>query len=180
MHYLHKILVYIPDAMRPYRNDETYDLKSAIRIYAEESVGDAYCSESEYRETETAGKWQDDYPENILFAKDDQDRFVRELMEVKVYQYQALSCLEKYGSTDLAVIIPKVEAMDDPNSSKNSLCFLIPEQIKSIAALLSGSYTCASCFYNTHTNCGRIYQEDISSAANHPENWALALFDYCI
>ena len=94
MHFLHKILVRIPDAVADrelYENDELID---AVRNYAENETESYYGQAYDWRETDSAGRWSARYPVNVLFADEDLDSFVHELEEAIQNQRQELQfCL---------------------------------------------------------------------------------------
>lgn len=83
MHYLHKILVYIPDALADADNCDLDETISAVRAYADSETEPYYGQAFDWRETETAGRWRNVYPENVLLAADDVDYFVEELENAK-------------------------------------------------------------------------------------------------
>ena len=87
MHYLHKILVYIPDAVTDRDNYERSELIDAIRTHAENTTEEFYQSVFDWRETDSAGSWSDEYPVNVLLAQDDVEQFIRELFGARNSQF---------------------------------------------------------------------------------------------
>lgn len=55
MHYLHKILVYIPDAVSAEAEMTKEEKMDAVRSYADEQTADYYGSVFDWRETDCAG-----------------------------------------------------------------------------------------------------------------------------
>ena len=109
MHALHKILVYIPEVVSNPENYTREELIKEIRNYAVMNTEQFYFSVFDYRETETAGRWQSRYPLNVLFAKDNKTRFLQELSTTKDSQHERildnLSHLKEMVGTDLVEII---------------------------------------------------------------------------
>ena len=90
MHALHKILVYIPEAVSDPKNYTRQELINEIRLYAEMNTDDFYLTVFDQRTTETAGRWENLYPVNVLFAKDDIAKFLQELTITKELQHQEI------------------------------------------------------------------------------------------
>ena len=44
----------------------------------------------DWRETDNAGRWKAQYPVNVLFAKDNLEQFIQELIAVREYQHQEI------------------------------------------------------------------------------------------
>ena len=86
MHYLHKILVYIPDVSKEADSMIRDSLVSAIRSHAESETEGFYKEVFDWRETDTAGRWSDAYPENVLLGSDDSNSLYEAVAEC--YQTQ--------------------------------------------------------------------------------------------
>lgn len=84
MHFLHKILVYIPDVII----SDKKELISDIRDYAERETECFHGQVFDWRETATAGRWETIYPENVLLAADNVERFIKELKECRNIQQE--------------------------------------------------------------------------------------------
>lgn len=187
MHYLHKILVYIPYVKESCGEaSNKSELMNNIRMYAEHETEEYYCDVFDWRETQTAGRWESEYPENVLLAVDNIQDFTDELREVKSYQDSsvdyALSRLKGTVGTDLEKIVKDIWDRDDDlfglDSSDNWNVAMSSICLKDIAFMLSGIYTSDSMFYNTFERTARLYPSDIRKVENNPENWALVMFDY--
>ena len=75
MHYLHKILVFIPYVIESCGEiSNKSDLMNEIRVYAECETEPYYTMAFDWRETQTAGRWENEYPENVLLAEDNTSR----------------------------------------------------------------------------------------------------------
>ena len=182
MHYLHRILVYIPDAVSdsdPFESEE--DLISAVRDYAE-SATEEFCNVAfDWRETESAGRWSLNFPVNVLLGKNDPSKIISELSEVAgcqraEIQYDLARLKETVG-TDLESIVNTIGSMEEPYPENSGLLFLAPYYLHCIAAHLHGEYRCDSHFYDTHDYTARLYPQKISSIKAEPVKWALVFFD---
>lgn len=182
MHYLHKILVYIPDAVFVRRDLEKADLIESIRTYAENET-ESYSDQAfDWRETDCAGRWSTEYPTNVLLAEDDSTRFVNELSTAMEEQQNEIQCclaqLENTVGIDLKQVVKRLL---DKKSYEDSVCgedAMTQYYLHCIAAHLHGEYRCDSYFYNTHDYTARIYPADIEAVKSEPHNWALVMFDY--
>ncbi len=100
MHFLHKILVKISDAVADRELYENGELIDAVRNYAENETEAYYGRVYDWRETDSAGRWSARYPVNVLFADDDLDSFVCELEAAMENQRQELQfCLSEVKSS---------------------------------------------------------------------------------
>ena len=85
MHILVNHLVRMPTVAQQTAFDEAdrEDTADALRRYAEDQT-ECFCDDAfDWRETETAGGWADEYPENVLFAVDDPESFTKRLVEIR-------------------------------------------------------------------------------------------------
>lgn len=185
MHVLHKILVYIPsmelDLSRCTRSELVKEIRSCAEGETDSFAGEVY----DWRETTTAGRWSVDYPENVLFAEEDIDRFVNELLAVRKQIDEkinsAFQAIEKEVGTDelgyIADIIRGYEITDKtikegiPNERASY-------ELLRIGKLLHGEYCISSGFYNTFNYDANIYSVDMDAIRQKPEDWALVMFDY--
>lgn len=65
MHYLHRILVYLPDVISEEKMKEK-ELLETIRLYADAETECFYQRAFDWRETDSAGCWSDMYPQQDL------------------------------------------------------------------------------------------------------------------
>lgn len=143
MHYLHRILVYIPDICSVGKNYPGAT-KQQIRSYAKYQTecfdGHAF----DWRETMTAGRWGYEYPENVLLAADNPERFQKELQTAQSFQQeamnQALKYLEDNDYLDLKKLAAAVmeDAQDSPNT-QHSLS-MAAYYLGCFADLIKGTY----------------------------------------
>lgn len=182
MHILHRILVKIPDAVSDMENCENEESIEAIRSYAE-SETEAYCGYAyDWRETDTAGRWSERYPINVLFARDDPEAFIQELEDIAENQRREIcSCLGELKSTvgtDLEAIAAGLSRRCDIHAGSGSFSQMTAYYLHCIAAHLYGEYRCDSYFYNASEYTARLYPDDIEIVKETPEDWALVMFDY--
>ena len=181
MHYLHKILVYIPDAVSDSDSHDRNDMTVKIRDHAESETESFYEDVYDWRETSTAGRWQNSYPQNVIYAADDVEFFIRELKscvnDQKVVVEQLMRDLKKDIGTDLEDITKKIWAMKKGYGEDIGKFNVIPYMFYKLASLLYGKYRCDSYFYNTHDYTSRLYDSDIEAVKENPEDWAIVLFD---
>ena len=182
MHYLHKILVYIPNAISESESFESEkELISAVRDYAETAT-EEFCNVAfDWRDTESAGRWRLNYPVNVLLGQNDANKLISELNEVAECQraeIQAkLTCLKELVGTDLEAIINAIGSMEEACSEDSGALILAPYYLHCIAAHLHGEYRCDSYFYDTYDYTARLYPKTIFSVKEEPEKWALVFFD---
>ena len=186
MHYLHKILVYVPSAIEISNNTSSEDILEAVKSYAR-SVTECF-EERVYgwREELSAGGWAKQYPQQAYLASENLEWFISELDEVLRFQEgEVASSLIRLGEevgTELTSIVQGLWTSDDrdpftnPNSkySRRTAYYFLK-----MAEMLYGSYRCDSYFYNTHENTARLFNSDLNKIKAHPEHWALVMFDYC-
>lgn len=185
MHYLHKILVYIPDVIveEETPEDEMPDrdqLLEMIRRHAENETEGFYPTVFDWRETETAGRWEDEYPVNVLLARDDPDRFTAELKQAVDWRDAEIKhCLDQLKSTvgtDLEKIAEGLR-MGKGREEKDGFNYLTDFYLHSLSAHLHGEYRCDSYFYDTHEYTADLCPAAIERVREDPQKWALVLFD---
>lgn len=182
MHYLHKILVHMPSAEIEYKDTDRDELVYNVRSYAEDETESYYEKAFDWRETSTAGRWSDEYPENVLFAAEDIERFIDELKDCVSSQkrevYTGLSRIKDTVGTDLNRIVDGLLSMDSYNDSKDGFNHMTSYYLLDVSSKLYGVYECDSFFYNTCDYTSRIYSSDFDRIRENPDEWALAMFDY--
>lgn len=182
MHYLHKILVYIPDALADADNCDLDETISAVRAYADSETEPYYGQAFDWRETETAGRWRNVYPENVLLAADDVDYFVEELENAKRNQCNEIDCclaeLKRTVGINLEKIINGILIRGSYEEELNGFNFMTPYYLHNISSHLHGDYRCDSYFFNSHDYTSRLYPTDFEKIKSNPTDWALVVFDY--
>ena len=119
MHYLHRILVYLPDVISEEKMKEK-ELLETIRLYADAETECFYQRAFDWRETDSAGCWSDMYPQQVYLASSDVDWFMNELQQVMLSQRTEIdSCMEQLKSSvgnnleDIVNGLWKRSSMDD-------------------------------------------------------------------
>lgn len=176
MHTLVNYLVRIPDAAEQTVFNETdrCDAVSALRLYVEDQTECYRDDIFDWRETITAGGWQDEYPENVLFAADDPEAFVARLAEIQNRQREAIDgylhqIAEICGTTDLEKIVCQRLGTYGDLTTSWLLCQLADE--------LNGRFTSKSEFYNCESGTSIITDKTLDAIRQNPEEWAVVLFD---
>ena len=166
MHALHRILVKLED------KDETIE---EIRSVAKSETEDYY-NAYDWRETDTAGRWESEYPCNVILGRDEPDKIIDELLVVRDQQENIL----RHHVESLKKYCPSMNIEDiikySPRSSFGE-GGLIYYHLKSIANHLAGVYDFDSAFFNTEDCDSIINDELINEIKKKPEDWAVVLFD---
>lgn len=182
MHYLHKILVHIPSVHIEEDADRETQL-SRIISHARSETEDFYEQAFDWREDDSAGRWEDEYPQVAYIASDDLEWFLKELGEVVTSQknevdfhLQQLRC--ELG-TDITMIADKLWNRPGNNyEASKGVTEMSAYYLRTLAQLLYGEYRCSSYFYNTNDHTARLYPSDLDMIKQSPEEWALVMFDY--
>lgn len=183
MHYLHKILVYVPDVIGT--SDAEMDKKElleSIRSYAESETESFYQEAFDWRETDSAGRWSDEYPQQVYLAAKDLDWFIKELQGVSACQRREIDvCMEQLKSSvgmNLEEIVNGLWTRNSMYDSEDGFSMMTPYYLRNLGSHLHGDYRCDSYFYNTHDYTARLYNADLDRVRQEPQNWALVVFDY--
>ena len=176
MHALHRILVYIPDVIgvaydSEYKDDIREFANTDTEMYGDGNVFD-------WRETDTAGRWSGDYPDNVIYAGDDLENVIRLLEIARAYQQEQIQwsldrIRETFGTTDVAEII-KTLADKEPNFETSWYLYYVEHLVK----ILGGTYDFDSMFYNAAEGNSFITDSLIERIRKNPKDYALVLFDY--
>ena len=185
MHFLHKILVHIPSAITADEYTSREEILSAVKNHARNETESFYEQAFDWREDQSAGRWEAEYPQQAYVASDDLEWFMKELAEVQTQQKGeidwAVAQLTSAVGIDLKHIVEGLWNRDgrnfDPTKSDGISC-MAAFYLRNIADALYGTYRCDSYFYNTHDYTARLYQSDLDMIRQEPENWALVMFDY--
>lgn len=182
MHYLHKILVYIPDAVADSDGMNRDELLNAVHTYAENETESYYGQAFDWRETSSAGHWSSSYPVNVLLASDDLALFMEELDNCQQVQRTEVNAslqeLKKTVGTDLVQIVEGIWERNWEDEPNCGFTFMTAYYLHNLASLLYGTYYADSCFYKAHECTARLYRSDMETVRDKPESWALVVFDY--
>ncbi len=179
MHILHKILVHLPSDVPLVEEQSREDYLKRIRRYAEEETDEFFGTVFDGRETDSAGGWSKEYPENVLLGSENGKRLLRELQkaqedqarEIRLYMEQVI---EDFGNR-LALVVSEIQKGFTACPAKASQAAF---SLKRMAKLLDGEYFYDSCFYNTVEGNAKITDFTIAEVRRKPEDWALVFFDY--
>lgn len=183
MHFLHKILVHVPSAITMDEETSREEVLEAVTRRARDETESFYEQAYDWREDDSAGRWSDEYPQQAYLASEDLEWFMKELNDIQIGQKfeinTALQMLRESVGTDLTVIVPQLWDRDGKNyDPEKGVTEMSAYYLRVLAQLLYGEYRCDSCFYNTQTYTARLYPSDLNEIKEHPEDWALVMFDY--
>lgn len=174
MHALHKILVHLDKSLAKDVIDrqEIIDRARIEAEYSTESYGDDVY---DWRETDTAGRWSEAFPENVLLASENVEKVIKELLATKICQEDTMKdCLGHIVelSPDLYGLFEKYKEQEMPG--------LLSYYIRLFAQLMCGDYNFDSGFLDTDTYSSKITRETIEKVRKAPDEWAMVMFDYHI
>ena len=165
MQYLHKILV-------DTKHNDLTDIDE-IRGFAETETEQYFNKVFDWRQTDTAGRWAEEYPINVIMGKDNAQKLIEEVEEAAKWQNEKIEyCLEQIKTFN-------VETLDEvANKIKKEEKFsLLPFYLKQLASMLYGEYIDESNFYDTENMDTRVTNELLEAIKAHPEEFALVFFD---
>ena len=179
MHVLHRILVHIPDACNV-SGMEREEIIDSVRSQAESRTEEFADIVYDWRETETAGGWSEEYPENVLLGSESQERLIEELEEVRKFQCGEIeanlaSFKERAGNSLTAAVNMMQVSSEEQDGREVSMARYY---LKKLAKLLCGEYNCDSGFYDTESYSARVDNGTLEKVRRKPEDWALVCFDY--
>lgn len=173
MHILNRVLVRIYNGCNCLC-DEICSRDEAIRAarsWAETETEDYYPRVFDWRETDTAGGWKDQYPENVLLSKENINVFVEELEAALEDQLNEVN----YHLDEVCKVSSDIKELVDLEYNNHSVPVW---HLLQLSELMNGTYTCDSGFYDTDSYTARITRETINSVKESPDDWALVMFDY--
>lgn len=165
MHILHRILV------RVVGNGTREDIIDEARSRAESLTEDFYEQAFDWRVTDSAGRWEEEYPENVILSRENIERFKSELERCLLAQQKEIEYrLENICKTSSDIR----ELVNLANTGKSTFVY----DLRCLAELLYGEYNCDSGFYNTEEYTAKITSSTIDAVKASPNDWALVMFDY--
>lgn len=181
MHALHRILVHIPDL--DVEGLSKRELREAIRSKAECDTEDYYGQAFDWRETDSAGRWSDEFKKQVYIAADNIDWFIDQLERTLAIQKgeidNSLAQIVAPCGIDLKQIVNGLWSIDEMYDKKSpGFNSYTAYYLSKIGKLLHGEYTFDSQFFNTSAYTARLYKSDIDQVKADPKNWALVMFDY--
>lgn len=163
MHALHRILVRLDTT-----DGESDEMIREARSRAEELTEDYADSVFDWRETDTAGGWADEYTPNVILGKDNPDSLLKEIKGAEEDQKGEMEHLKE------ALHHQTVDRMFDDYYQHPASAW----HLKQLAKLLYGEYAFDSCYFDTDNFSARITPETYSEIKKNPSEWALVFFDY--
>lgn len=172
MHYLHRILVTVN------QDENREDKIDSARLTAESETEEFYGVVWDWRETETAGRWADEYPINVILASDNVDRFVDEMIDCRNSQIEFIKRMMCMAKETISLDIGNMDDAEVIEESYNKPYNVGFYGLKSALEILTGTYTSNSCFYDTENGDSKITPELIEQVRSSPKRYALVMFDY--
>lgn len=165
MHYLHKILV-------DTKHNDLPDIDD-IRDFAETETEQYFHKVFDWRETDTAGRWAEEYPINVIRGIDNAQKLIEEVEEVAKWQNEKI----EYYIEQIKTF--NVETLDEvvDKTKKEEKFSLLPFYLKQLASILYGEYIDESNFYDTENMDARVTNELLEAVKAHLEEFALVFFD---
>ena len=169
MHDLYTILVNIKDLEKRIGRAPT---KDDIRYFAEDITEEHYGILFDYRETDTAGAWEDLYPDNVILGSDNSDRVTEELVKLdqqrkNIIKYNASQIFGKLHTS--AITMEHIEAMAKDKHGEVSL------HLRYLGEILNGKCTTEVGFWDTTMYSSFV---DLERYLPNIEDYALVYFDY--
>lgn len=181
MHILHRILVPLTRNNGLDKIVNRKELIDRIRAYAESETNEFYPSVYDWRETETAGRWSDLYPENVLLGKEVPERLLKEVEKCQQEQTDTLKehlkALTDISDDKLSVLVKKINSFSDSEKVILSDASLAAYRLNCLSMILYGKYYYESYFYDVDSYTAKIDYNTIKKIKEKPSNWALVLFD---
>lgn len=181
MHKLQRVLVRLSDVFLTPESKTREQLEEGVRSYAKAMTDDYRGVVFDWRETVTAGRWADEYPCNVIFAKDDTENFISILgkcnAERQSFINGYLTELKETVGADLETIVAGALAAE--NKEKGYGAYLkAPGTLYRLAEMLSDRYNDDAEIFNTaEPNITYVSEALLNEIEERPTNFALVLFD---
>ena len=154
MHYVHKILI----------KTDSKD-KDEIRDQAVEETEQFWNTVYDWRETDTAGRWSDEYPDNVILGSENLDALIKAIENSKQSQDAEKEWYYRnLKSTDLKDIEKSEDHMDK---------FYLLQ----LAKLIYGEYDSDSYFYNCYEGSSTIDDNLFQWIRDNADSVALVIMD---
>lgn len=171
MHALHKILVRI-NGHTPIIATDREELINEIRHRAVSMTDEDYGKAFDWRETDTAGRWSEVYPVNVILSRDNIDIFVEKLKDCLESQISEM----RYHLDNICKVSSDIKTLFDIECSSPGS---VPSwDLRCLSELMYGIYNFDSGFYNTEEYTAKITESTIEAVKSSPDDWALVMFDY--
>lgn len=185
MHTVNAVLVDIKDtkavldrkqlAMADLAEDYEPEAVGIIRDYAVSETENFVDKVYDWRETDTAGRWADEYPCNVILGAKNKDCFLKTFAEfIKMPMEEIKKLIERfiiYNDNESYVISSDIEKLKSLDSMQTY-------RLKEALMLLDGEYTSSSHFWSIgHYSC-RLSERDVQEVIENADRYALVIFDY--
>lgn len=178
MHTLNRVLVRIygeNNLLHLTEKDTREEVIEAARSWAEAETDDFYPRVFDYRETDTAGRWANEYPENVLLSKENICGFIKELEKSLEFQLDEM----KYHLDNICKVSVNIKELFDLEYNARTEHATVPTwDLLRLSELMFGIYSCDSGFYDTDEYGAKITKKTIDKVKESPDDWALVMFDY--
>ena len=177
MHALHRILVNLEEISitQEYLQNNREEAIDKIKDYADSETQDFYGTVFDWRETEHAGRWSDEFPESVLLSSEKPELLLEQIQSCQKLQKEEINNNLKYIKQEAGENLTSIMEYTSKEPIK-SLGVLY--SLKTLANLLSGSYCFDSFFYDTDDWTSKINDSTFEKVKQSPEQWALVLCDY--
>lgn len=183
MHILNKILVNVKALLGDTADMDRSEVMNMVRDHAEQETDYFYEDAYDWRETDTAGRWAQTYPENVLLGSENPEQLREEIVDAETAQKEeldtSLKMLEGYARMPFNELVQTLWERRGslPVDASSFAADMATYHIKKIAKLLSGEYFYDSFFYDANEYTARISPNTYKKIQENPGDWALVFFD---
>lgn len=144
-----------------------------IREYAEKKTEDFQDDVFDWRETDTAGRWSEEYPCNVVTGLLEKERFLQLFDEFSAKpEEEAKDYLNRFtnenGGKSMQLSFDELAKLDSMQT------FRLKQAIK----LLDGDYTFDSHFWSAAHYVSRLSDNEKAEVHDNSKDYALVFFDY--
>lgn len=143
-----------------------------IRDLAEDNLDEFHGKAFDWRASD-AGRWEEGYPNNVLRASEDLEKFISILNNHIANRNAELSfhleSIEKQNNVNLDCVVSKFIA--------NNELYDTPYHLAVISSILMNEFGIDNSFLNTETGDATITKELFEEIKQNPEYYALVFFD---
>lgn len=168
MHYCHYILVKREDIRINYS-------KNAIRNIAARDTESFENKLFKQRTIDSAGIFSQIYPDNVIFAEDNVERFIDILV---LCHNNAMNIIKNYAAMLEKFDITEIVDTFDAEREIDFITSMRFYYLNALHKILANEYTNDVCFYNTVTNDAMNSNELLQKIKECPFDYALVVMDY--
>ncbi len=171
MHALHRILVNTENLKEKDRKETINAIRDFADLETEDFCGIAF----DWRQTNTAGGWSNEFPENVILGSEKPELMIEQIQRCQELQKDEINHYLKLVKEKLGDSLTTIVEFASNKSNEISYPLYL---LKHLASLLYGEYIFDSYFYDLDGRTSKITNDTIEKIKHSPENWALVLFDY--